>query len=172
MATQLFSSDAGLPPNSYIYRIISTAARTDPLTYSKIDQLAIIASDDSLRFLNPDLTAVDVRKNANNSITCLERANDASSNVVTTAGRDGLIRYWDKRTREKVMEIQSRMSGQYMSCIITTDNRAASKLISSLVCSAEVNFVACGTENPDDGAHESPVYVWYEERPSAVACAI
>jgi WD40 repeat protein len=110
MATQLFSSDLGLPPNSYIYRIISTAARQDPLTYSKTDQLAVIASDDSLRFVSPDLKATEAVKTANNSITCLERANDASSSVVATAGRDGLIRYWDKRSRQKVLEIQSRMS--------------------------------------------------------------
>lgn len=112
MATQLFSSDIGFSSNSYIYRIISTAARQDPLTYSKTDQLAIIGSDDSLRFVTPDLKATEVVKTANNSITCLERANDASSNVVATAGRDGLIRYWDKRSRQKFLEIQSRTSKQ------------------------------------------------------------
>ncbi|KAF3045913.1 hypothetical protein E8E12_006585 [Didymella heteroderae] len=142
MATQLFSSDIGLPTNSYIYRIISTAARTDPLNYSKTDQLAVIASDDTLRFVGPDLTTVEVVKNANNSITCLERANDLSSNVVATAGRDGFVRYWDKRSKQKVLEIQS-----------------PSKLISSLVCNAQNNFLACGIENPDDGPHESPVYI-------------
>jgi WD40 repeat protein len=104
MTTQIFSSDVGLPRNSYIYRVISTAARTDPLTYSKTDQLAIIASDDSLRFVSPDLKATEVVKAANSSITCLERANDALSNVVATAGRDGLIRYWDKRSRQKILE--------------------------------------------------------------------
>ncbi|KAJ4330750.1 hypothetical protein N0V87_009730 [Didymella glomerata] len=150
MATQLFSSDLGLPPNSYIYRIISTAARQDPLTYSKTDQLAVIASDDSLRFVSPDLKATEAVKTANNSITCLERANDASSSVVATAGRDGLIRYWDKRSRQKVLEIQS-----------------PSKLISALVCNAHNNFVACGIENPDDGPHESPVYVWDQRNTSA-----
>jgi hypothetical protein len=50
-----------------------------------------------------------VIRTANDSITCLERANDAASNVVATAGRDGLIRYWDQRSRQKVLEIQSRM---------------------------------------------------------------
>lgn len=150
MATQLYSSDIGLPPNSYIYRVISTAARQDPLTYSKTDQLAIIASDDSLRFVSTDLKAVDVVKRANDSITCLERANDAPSNVVTTAGRDGLIRYWDNRSRQKVLEIQS-----------------PSKLISALVCNAQNNFVAAGIENPDDGPHESPVYVWDQRNTSA-----
>ena len=108
---QIFSSDASLQPNSYIYRIISTAPRQDPLTYSPADQLAFISSDDSLRFL--DTTTLSVRpdgivKSVNDKVTCLERANDAPSNVVATAGRDGLIRFWDKRTRQRVLEIESR----------------------------------------------------------------
>ncbi|KAJ4993535.1 WD repeat-containing protein [Stagonosporopsis vannaccii] len=151
MALQTLTSDVGLPPNSYIYRIISTAARQDPLSYSKTDQLAIISSDDSLRFLDPaTLNVIGVVKNANSSITCLERANDAPSNVVATAGRDGLIRYWDHRSRQKILEIQS-----------------PSNLISSLVCNAQNNFLAAGIENPDDGAHESPVYVWDQRNTSA-----
>ncbi len=111
MAAQTFNSDVGLPSNSYIYRIISTAARQDPLTYSKTDRLAIISSDDSLRFLDAASLKVNgIVQSANNSITCLERANDAPSNVVATAGRDGLIKYWDQRSKQKVLEIQSRTS--------------------------------------------------------------
>ena len=110
MAVQTLNADVGLPPNSYIYRIISTAARLDPLNYSQTDQLAIISSDDSLRFLDPaTLNVNNVVKNVNNSVTCLERANDAPSNVVATAGRDGLVRFWDNRSKHKVLEIQSRM---------------------------------------------------------------
>ena len=105
----MLNSDVGLPPNSFIYRLISTASRQDVLTYSKTDQLAIIASDNSLRFLDSaTLNVHGVVKTANDSITCLERANDAASNVVATAGRDGSIRYWDSRSRQKVLEIQSR----------------------------------------------------------------
>jgi hypothetical protein len=37
----------------------------------------------------------------------------------------------------------------------------AHKLISSLVCNNPRNFIAAGIENPEDGPHESPVYVWY-----------
>ncbi|KAF9691222.1 hypothetical protein EKO04_010756 [Ascochyta lentis] len=151
MAAQITSSDVGLPPNSYIYRIISTASRVDPLSYSKTDQLAIISSDDSLRYLDPaTLNANGMLKTVNNSVTCLERANDAPSNVVVTAGRDGLVRFWDNRSRQKVLEIQS-----------------PNKLISSLVCDAQNNFVAAGIENPDDGPHESPVYVWDQRNTSA-----
>ena len=110
--TQLFSSDASLPPNSYIYKIISTAPQQDPLTYSQTDNLAFISSDDSLRFLDATTLKVlsDIVKPVNEKVTCLEKANDAPSNVVATAGRDGLIRFWDKRTRQKVLEIESRMS--------------------------------------------------------------
>ncbi|UPX19752.1 uncharacterized protein EKO05_0010005 [Ascochyta rabiei] len=151
MASQISSSDVGLPPNSYIYRIISTAPRLDPLSYSKTDQLAIISSDDSLRYIDPATLNVNgVVKTVNNSVTCLERANDAPSNVIATAGRDGLIRFWDNRSRQKVLEIQS-----------------PNKLVSSLVCDAQKNFVAAGIENPDDGPHESPVYVWDQRNTSA-----
>lgn len=163
MATQSVSSDIGLPPNSYIYKIISTAARQDPLSYSPTDQLAVISSDDSLCFLDPaKLTVNGVIKNVNNSVTCLERANDAPSNVVATAGRDGLIRFWDKRSRQKTLEIQSRMFIQDCKIILQRLIQCtANKLISSLVCDAQNNFIAAGIENPDDGPHESPVYVWY-----------
>jgi WD40 repeat protein len=110
-ATPAASTNAGLPPNSYIYKIISTAPRQDPLTYSKIDQLAIISSDDSLRFLDPANVSTlpnGVINKVNEKVTCLERANDAPSNVVATAGRDGYIRFWDKRTRQKALQIESR----------------------------------------------------------------
>ena len=36
----------------------------------------------------------------------------------------------------------------------------AHKLISSLVCNAQNNFIAAGIENPDDGTGVSPVYIW------------
>ncbi|KAL7776047.1 hypothetical protein CFE70_006460 [Pyrenophora teres f. teres 0-1] len=104
---QIIASEAVLPANSYIYRIISTAPRQDPLTFSLTDQLATISSDDSLRFYTADLRPDGEVHRANESITCLERADDASSNVVTTAGRDGFIRFWDKRSKQKVLEIQS-----------------------------------------------------------------
>lgn len=89
-------------------------------------------------------------KSVNEKVTCLERANDASSDVVATAGRDGLIRFWDKRSRQKVLEIVS-----------------PHKLISSIVCDAQKNFIAAGIENPDDGPGVSPVYIWDQRNPSA-----
>jgi WD40 repeat protein len=105
---EIASTDAGFPAGSYIYKVISTAPRQDPLTYSLTDQLAFISSDDSLRFQTADLRPDGVIAKANKNITCLERANDAPSNVVATAGRDGLIRFWDKRSKQKVAEIECR----------------------------------------------------------------
>lgn len=111
-ASQLRQSDLGLPANSYIYKIISTASRQDALTYSRTDQLAAIASDDSLRFFDPATLEVQpngIIKNVNEKVTCLERGNDLPSNLVATAGRDGLIRFWDKRNPGRaIAEIQSR----------------------------------------------------------------
>jgi WD40 repeat protein len=163
-ATPGASSNVGLPPNSYIYKVISTAPRQDPLTYSKTDALAIISSDDSLRFLDPATLNVlpnGILKNVNEKVTCLERANDAPSNVVATAGRDGFIRFWDKRSRQKALEIQSRMSSTHQAQLFSTlTTTTAHKLISALVCDAQRNFIAAGIENPEDGSHESPVYVW------------
>jgi WD40 repeat protein len=109
--TQMLDSNLGLPPNSYTYKILSTAPRHDPFTYSQTDTLAIISSDDSLRFSDPatlNILPDGVIKNVNRSVTCLERADDPASNIVVTAGRDGLINFWDKRSREKVMQIESR----------------------------------------------------------------
>lgn len=109
--TQISTSDVGLPPDSYIYKILSTAPRQDALTYSRTDQFAIISSDDSLRYVDAATLSVlpdGIIKSANDKLTCLERANDAPSNVVATAGRDGFIRFWDRRSRQKALEIVSR----------------------------------------------------------------
>lgn len=116
-ATAVTSSNVGLPANSYIYKVISTATRQDPLTYSKLDSLAIISSDDSLRFLDPSTLNIlpnGIIKNVNDKVTCLERANDVPSNVVATAGRDGYVRFWDKRTQQNALEIESREHDEYI----------------------------------------------------------
>lgn len=103
------SSNLGLPPNSYIYRIISTAARQDPLTYQRTDQLAVISSEDSLHFFDPESLSVSgVVQHVNDKVTCLERGNDEASGIVATAGRDGLVQFWDKRSRQKAMSVEIR----------------------------------------------------------------
>ncbi|EOA84200.1 uncharacterized protein SETTUDRAFT_21558 [Exserohilum turcica Et28A] len=150
---EIASTDAGFAAGSFIYKVISTSPRQDPLTYLITDQLAFISSDDSLRFLTADLRPDGHVAKAHDNITCLERANDASSNAVATAGRDGLIRFWDKRSRQKALQVES-----------------PHKLISALVCDAEKNFIAAGIENPEDGPNSSPVYIWDQRNLSAPGC--
>lgn len=147
---EIVSTDAGFSAGSYVYKIISTSPRQDPLTYSLTDQLALISSDNSLRFLTADLQPDGHVAKAHDNITCLERANDAPSNVVATAGRDGLVKFWDKRSKQRVLQIES-----------------PHKLISALVCDAQKNFVAAGVENPEDGPNSSPVYIWDQRNISA-----
>lgn len=107
---QISSSDLSLPPNSYIYKILSTARRYDSISYAETSELAAISSDDSLRFFDTSslrLSPNGLLKKVNKSVTCLERF-DNEGHVYATAGRDGLIRFWDKRTMSLVMELQSR----------------------------------------------------------------
>ncbi|CAI6298160.1 unnamed protein product [Periconia digitata] len=144
------SSDLGLPPNSYIYKIISTAPRQDPLSYLQTDQLAVISSEDSLHFLDPgSLNTSGVIQHVNDKVTCLERGNDQAGNIVATAGRDGLVNLWDKRSRQKTMSVE-----------------IPHKLISSIVCSHPTNFLAAGIENPQDGPDSSPVYIYDTRNPT------
>ncbi|CBY01526.1 hypothetical protein LEMA_P003130.1 [Plenodomus lingam JN3] len=148
--TPSYSTDTGISPNPYIYRIISTAPRQDGLLFSPTDQLAYITSSDSLHFTTANLTSDGHVQRVHESVTCLERANDVSSNVVITAGRDGFIRFWDKRSKTKALEMQS-----------------PHKLISSIVCDAANHFVAAGIENPEDGPQSSPIYVWDQRNHAA-----
>lgn len=107
---QIHTSTLSLPPDSYIYKLLPTSARTSPLSYSTLDELAVICSDDSLRFLTPSLTLASsgLIKNVHESVTCLERVDDRGT-IVATAGRDSTVRFWDRRTRSRVSEIRTRM---------------------------------------------------------------
>ncbi|RMZ68133.1 WD domain [Pyrenophora seminiperda CCB06] len=134
------------PPSSYIYKIISTAPRQDPLTYSQTDQLAFISSDNSLRFHTADLRPDGVVLNANESITCLERANDVPSNVVATAGRDGLIRFWDKRSKTKALEIESHGLVNIFDTTQTDEDDALYQVINHGSAIAHAGFMYPGTD--------------------------
>ncbi|KAF2651837.1 WD40 repeat-like protein [Lophiostoma macrostomum CBS 122681] len=150
---QTLSSGLGLPPNSYIYKLISTSPRHDPYSYSQTDQLAAISSDDSLRIFDPatlNIVPNGIINAVNESVTCLERADDPASNLIATAGRDGYIHIWDKRTQQKALRIESPY-----------------KLISALTCNTPRNFLAAGIENPEDGPGVCPVYIWDQRNISA-----
>ncbi|KAF2871191.1 WD40-repeat-containing domain protein [Massariosphaeria phaeospora] len=144
---EIMRSNLRLPPNSYIYKMQSTAPRQDPLTYTQTDQLAFISSDDSLRILDPNFARepipVRIIEHVNQSVTCLESADHPQGGIVVTAGRDGFVNFWDKRSQNKIISVKS-----------------PEQLISSVVCNMQQNFLAAGIENPDDGTGVSPVYVW------------
>jgi len=91
-ATLTATSCLSLKSDSYVYKIVPNNIR-----------IAAILSDDSLRIIDqntlqeiPDI----VRQTAHKGVTCLET--DGSS--VVTAGRDGVVRYWDLRARGKALE--------------------------------------------------------------------
>lgn len=109
---QIATSDLGLPPNSYIYNVVSASPQTGPYSYSLTTELAVISSDDSLRLLDPRTLKArpdGVLKDVHKSVTCLRRY-DEQGNILATAGRDGLVRFWDKRSGKKVMDFASGWS--------------------------------------------------------------
>ncbi|OCK82171.1 WD40 repeat-like protein [Lepidopterella palustris CBS 459.81] len=143
---QIASSDLSLPPNSYIYKIIPTAQRYDSISYSETKELALISSDDSLRFVDAsslELSADGIFKEVNKSVTCLDRVDD-QGNCYATCGRDGLVRVWDKRRKTQAMVFRSPQTLP----------------LSALVCSSSRNVVVAGVELEGNGPGDAPVVVW------------
>ena len=106
---QISQTNLSLPPNSYIYKLVSTAPGQYPLSLDKLERLGVIASDDSLHFLDGStLQITESIKKANKGVTCLERVNHQFGWNVATAGRDGVVNVWDRRQTKKCYEIQAR----------------------------------------------------------------
>lgn len=106
---EVASTDLSLPRNTYIYSLITCAPRATPYTFAPGGPLAAISSDDSLRFidittLTPQFGFVD---EAHRSVTCLSRFDD-EGNVVVTSGRDGYVRFWDRRICRRATQIVTR----------------------------------------------------------------
>ena len=92
----IHSSTIGLPVHSFVYSVVHS---------SQIPSLSSISSDDSLRCCNPEtLEVVTSFSQAHHSVTCLTHR-DSAPNDVVTAGRDGAVRLWDVRRKEKIAEI-------------------------------------------------------------------
>lgn len=92
-------SDLSLPKDSYIYSLRQTNSF-----------LTALSSDDSIRTFDPktlQLLPGGVIGSAHSSVTCLEPYSE-DGNVLATAGRDGLVKCWDRRTKKAVMEFRVR----------------------------------------------------------------
>jgi len=97
IAKQIAHSNLSLKPDTYIY----TLARLQ-------NACAAISSDDSLTYFDPTSLAVTHRvRDAHKSITCLAPTYDLKSTA--TAGRDGLIKFWDERAGSAAaLEVRNR----------------------------------------------------------------
>ena len=95
-AKHLAASNLSLPADTYIY----TLARLQ-------NYCAAISSDDSLTYFDPTtLKVLQQAAKAHEGITCLEAALDTQG--VVTAGRDGLIKFWDDRAKEASLKLRER----------------------------------------------------------------
>ena len=92
-------SGLSLPPDSYVYSIVPC---------SKAQNVAAIASDDSLRIVDASrLQCLIIYGNTHAGVTCLQPLAD-QPNILLTAGRDAAIRGWDIRSGERVVELIDR----------------------------------------------------------------
>ena len=93
------SSSLSLPAGSYIYSIKHVPGG-----------IAAISSDNSLRVFDPGTLQVlpsGIFDEVHDGVTALDTRHD-ENRIVFTAGREGTVRGWDMRTREKPLELSDR----------------------------------------------------------------
>ena len=133
-AQNIYSSTIGLPVRSFIYSVVLN---------SQIPSISSISSDDSLRCCDPEtLEIVTSFSQVHHGVTCLT-LRDSAPNDVITAGRDGAVRFWDVRKKEKIAEI--------------TDLNHAPIISLASTNAADAPLIAIGTELTDSSA---AVAVW------------
>ncbi|KAI9817117.1 MAG: hypothetical protein M1827_001229 [Pycnora praestabilis] len=118
---QVKSTSLSLPAESYIYSLLPASRN-----------IALISSDDSLHVLDQEsLEALPGCNflNVHNGVTCLKVCDDGG-NVLVTAGRDGLVTYWDLRAGKRVSEYHTEKK----------------EPILALDCNYTKNAVIAGTE--------------------------
>lgn len=97
-------SSLTLPLNSYIYTIA-------PINHNA--QIAAISSDDSLRIIDSSTlkeVTNGINPNVHAGVTCIDVMKDGPNSLLT-AGRDGLVRYWDLRQKYSTLEFQDGEPG-------------------------------------------------------------
>ncbi|KAK8238788.1 WD40-repeat-containing domain protein [Phyllosticta capitalensis] len=133
-AKPVSANDLGLPPDSYIYSLRAAGQ----------DALAALSSDDSIRTFDRGslkLLPDGVIQNAHASVTCLENWDD-EGNVLATCGRDGVVRFWDRRTRREVLRFE----------------HSKPHPLSALTTHFSTNLVITGAELPKDPPGDAPMH--------------
>jgi WD40 repeat protein len=84
---------------------------------------------------------------ASSGITSLRRfSGDGAGSTFLTAGRDGLVRGWDLRSRRAVVELVCPAGEK--------------DPVASLACNAASNTIAVGTELENNGPGDVNIYLW------------
>ena len=86
---QIASSTAGLPEDTYIYKIVPSSLG-----------LSLISSADTLVSIDANISNASagvIRNLHRGGVTALERVSE-DGNMLATAGRDGEVGLWDLRT--------------------------------------------------------------------------
>ncbi|KAL8960663.1 MAG: hypothetical protein Q9193_002675 [Seirophora villosa] len=130
-----------LKPDTYIYEVIPFG-----------DRLVSISSDDSLRLIEPQtLQHLPGCTSVHDGVTCLKPIQDRG---VLTAGRDGVVKCTDLRTKKTVQEISKGTS------LIRTDWRCHRKFI-GLAARTELTS-AQATVTLDSRAAQQPLLQYIE----------
>nr|POF17029.1 putative wd repeat-containing protein [Quercus suber] len=132
MAKQLASSSLDTAPDTYFYIICGSGI-------NNTDTLATISSDDTLRFLDSSLNIVNAVQSCHAGVSCLKHL---SGNNFVTAGRDGLIKTWDKRAKQTSKLVEP--NGRGISALATQSG----------------NYFAVGTESTKEGLGDVSVLVF------------
>ncbi|KAF2140189.1 uncharacterized protein K452DRAFT_288955 [Aplosporella prunicola CBS 121167] len=133
-ATPLTASNLSLPPDSYIYALSPAGSSA----------LAALSSDDSVRWFDPaslQLLPDGVVKNAHRSVTCLKAWDE---HVLATAGRDGAVRLWDRRTEGAVGGVSVPKNLP----------------LSALTTHAPTHRLIAGTEYPNNPPGDAPIFIY------------
>ena len=135
------SSSSILPLDTYIYQL-------HPI--QEFRHLAVISSDDSLRFLDPTtLQAVSPKSLRHEGVTGLNGF-AADPHCVLTAGRDATIRCWDTRSGKLVFELNGGVyRGLFIpvaNCLSAEGINGPGSTVAYLSLDSHGSYVAAGAE--------------------------
>jgi WD repeat-containing protein 89 len=149
------SSTLPVPKDTYAYCIATTAPQNDikydtVSSFASSDRLAVACSDDSLLILEPETLRVVPDghfRQASRGITSLAKfSGEGASSTFVTAGRDGLVRGWDLRSTNAVVELACPGGDK--------------DPVATVACNASSNTIAVGTELESNGPGDVNIYLW------------